>query len=70
MTQAEVQERFEKYRNERNALICNKFSDNKKFCALDDIAPEFCVEIMQICCEVYDEVYQKVINEICNTVKE
>ena len=41
MTGFEVQKRFEEYQLTRNALIANKFADNKKFCALDDIAPDF-----------------------------
>lgn len=63
MTGFEVQKRFEEYQLTRNALIANKFADNKKFCALDDIAPDFTEEIMEICVEVYDEAYKAAIDE-------
>lgn len=63
MTQCEVQRRYEEYQLTRNALIANKFADSKKFCALDDIAPDFTEEIMEICVEVYDQAYKAAIDE-------
>ena len=59
----EVQKRFYDYQLTRNALIAHKFADNKKFCALDDIAPDFTEEIMEICVTVYDEAYKAAIDE-------
>lgn len=63
MTQFEVQQRFEEYQLTRNALIARKFADNKKFCALDEIAPDFTTAIMEICVDVYDEAYKAAIDE-------
>ena len=64
MTLEEVQKGFMQYQLERNAVIANKFANNKKFCALDDIAPDLTDDIMDICAECYDVAYRKAIEDI------
>lgn len=64
MTLEEVQKGLVQYQLERNAVIAKKFANNKKFCALDDFAPDLTDEIMSICAECYDLAYRKAIEDI------